>query len=83
MPLELNIKGSKLRVTLNQEKEKEIVQITHDTLNTRVTTLDLFNTKINKVTHLLQNQLGRKSVLPYHRNYLIERGKYLFELYKV
>ena len=79
----MNIKGSKLRVTLNPEKEKEIVQITHDTLNTRVTTLDLFNTKINKVTHLLQNQLGRKSVLPYHRNFLIERGKYLFELYKV
>ena len=42
-----------LRVTLNPEKEKEIVQITHDTLNTRVTTLDLFNIKINKVTHLL------------------------------
>ena len=80
--LDLHTKGSKLRVTLNPEKEKERVELTHSALDSLSLDLGLSNTKVKKVNQFIRTQFGRESVQPYHRSHLTERGNHLFELYK-
>lgn len=82
MQLDLHTKGSKLRVTLNPEKEKETVKLTHTALDSLSMELGLSNNKVKKVNHLIRTQFGRNSVQPYHRSHLTKKGNFLFELYK-
>lgn len=80
--VELSTKGSKLRVTINQTKPKEILFSEESLDNVRVN-LGFSSKEMKKVTNYLRSNVGKNSVPAHYAKHMSKKSKILKDVYKL
>ena len=83
MSLELHTKDHLLSIKINSKPDKDEVQLTQNDIDNLQDSHGLSNIETKEVTHWLRNYFGNKSVKPYYKEHMYERGKQLEDLYHV